>query len=493
MKQDIRSLSPEALWAYFYDLTRIPRPSGHEDAVRQYVLDFGKRLGLDSSMDAVGNVLIRKAATAGMDNRKGVILQSHLDMVPQKNSDKPHDFLHDPIDACVDGEWVTADGTSLGADNGIGAAAALAILAATDIEHGPLEALFTATEETGLDGARGLAPDLLKGHILLNLDSEDEGELYIGCAGGEDIAVQLPYRLHELPDGCAAFRLAVSGLRGGHSGIDINLGRANAIRLFWRVYEKIMLQDCVRLAQMSGGDKRNAIPREASGIFVMPENVRPAVEHIISKELAVIKEEFADTDPDITITLEQTAMPIAVVKNGQVMKIAAAAQVFPHGVMQMSRTVPGLVETSSNLAVCKLTPEPGTFRGRAEMCFLIRSMDDAKRNALEGDIIRLAVLAKAKTVQLSGDYPGWKPDANSEILKIAETVYENMFKKQPEIKAIHAGLECGIISGKYPDMDMLSFGPTIRHPHSPDEKVNIATVARFWEFLLAMLKHIPLK
>ncbi|HKK43698.1 MAG TPA: aminoacyl-histidine dipeptidase [Bacteroidales bacterium] len=483
---DIRNLEPKKLWNYFHDLTQIPRPSKKEKKVIEYIKEFGKNNNLETIVDEVGNVIIRKPATHGMENRKGVILQSHVDMVPQKNSDKKHDFEKDPIETIVDGEWVKANGTTLGSDNGIGVSAALAVLASDDIPHGPVEALFTVDEETGMTGAFGLKNDVLKGDILMNLDSEDEGELYVGCAGGIDVSAVKNYAEEVAPKGMLAYKVIAKGLKGGHSGVDIALGRANSNKLMFRFLMQAEADFGIRLAEAAGGDLRNAIPRESYSVVLVPEIKKDEFEAFVTGYNDMYRAEFAETEPDLSFTCEKTQMPSKVLNQGEQYRIIRAVYVCPNGVIRMSQSMKGLVETSNNVAIVKCK------EGKFEAYSLTRSSVDSAKEAIAWKIAAVFQLINAE-VKLEGGYPGWKPNVNSPILKSMSNVYNNMFGKVPEIKAIHAGLECGLIGGVYPSLDMISFGPTIRFPHSPDEKVNIESVDKFWKFLVTSLKEVPAK
>ena len=486
MSKEILNLEPKAVWKHFYELTQIPRPSKKEEKVIEFMKNFGEGLGLETVVDEVGNVIIRKPATPGMENRKGVILQGHLDMLPQKNSDVEHDFEKDPIDAYVDGEWVTARGTTLGADNGIGVAAAMAVLESKDLQHGPIEALFTIDEETGMTGAFGLKPGILKGEILINMDSEDEGELYVGCAGGTNANLSYSYKEEQVPAGHVAYRISVSGLKGGHSGVDIALERGNANKLLNRVLWMATEAYGIRLADMQGGDLRNAIPREADAVVTVAEEKEEDLVKFVADMEGVYKDELSSADPGVTLTAERTETPSAVMDETPQEKILNALYASPHGVIRMSTDMEGLVETSNNVAVVRMGN--GTFE---ELC-LIRSSVDTAREDLKNVFSSIAALAGG-SVTFDGEYPGWKPNMQSPILKEMREIYNNRFGNIPEIKAIHAGLECGLLGGVYPGLDMISFGPTIRYPHSPDEKVHIGSVQKFWDFLVETLKHIPEK
>ncbi len=486
MSKEILNLEPKAVWKHFYELTQIPRPSKKEGKVIEFMKNFGEGLGLETLVDEVGNVIIRKPATPGMENRKGVILQGHLDMVPQKNSDIDHDFEKDSIDAYVDGEWVTAQGTTLGADNGIGVAAAMAVLESKDLQHGPVEALFTIDEETGMTGAFGLKPGILQGEILINMDSEDEGELYVGCAGGTNANLSYSYKEEPVPAGHVAYRVSLTGLKGGHSGLDIPLGRGNANKLMNRVLWMAAKAYDVRIADMKGGDLRNAIPREAFAVVTVPESKGEDFVRFVADMEKVLQDELSSADPGVTLSAERTETPATVMDAPSQETILNAVYASPHGVIRMSTDMEDLVETSNNVAVIKMGG--GTFE---ELC-LIRSSVDTARDDLKNVFSSIAALAGGE-ITFDGEYPGWKPNMQSPILKEMREIYNNKFGKIPEIKAIHAGLECGLLGGVYPGLDMISFGPTIRYPHSPDEKVHIGSVRKFWDFLVETLKHIPEK
>jgi dipeptidase D len=486
MSKDILKLKPESLWKNFYELTQIPRPSKKEEKVRAFLKKFGEDLGLETIVDEIGNVIIKKPATEGMENRKGIILQGHMDMVPQKNADKEHDFEKDPIDAYIDGEWVTADGTTLGADNGMGVAAAMAILEATDIEHGPIEALITMDEETGMTGAENLKPGLLDGDILLNLDSEDEGELYIGCAGGIDTVGEFEYTEEDVPEGSVAYKVSVKGLKGGHSGLDIHLGRGNANKIMNVLLMKAAEKYGVRVADINGGSLRNAIPRESFVTVVVPEAEKENFEAYIKEFETIAKDEFEEADPGLTIIAEPTDLPAKVMDEKTQKSVFDAVAGCPNGVIKMSESVKGVVETSTNLAIVKSDGK------KVEIYSLSRSLVDEDRDKIANEIKSVFEAAGAKA-RNEGAYPGWKPNPDSVILKEMKEIYNNKFGKVPEVKVIHAGLECGILGATYTNWDMISFGPTIRNPHSPDEKVKIDTVEKFYDFLLETLKHVPEK
>ncbi|MBM3436583.1 MAG: aminoacyl-histidine dipeptidase [Bacteroidetes bacterium] len=484
MSQEILKLEPKNVWKHFYNLTQIPRPSKKEGRIIEYMKKFGEQLGLETLVDDVGNVIIRKPATKGMEDRKGVILQGHLDMVPQKNSITVHDFENDPIDAWIDGEWVKAKGTTLGSDNGMGVAATMAILESKDLVHGPIEALFTIDEETGMTGAENLKPGLLKGHVLLNLDSEDEGELYIGCAGGVDVSVKFSGKLEKPGNGMIAFKISVTGLKGGHSGLDIHLGKGNACLIL----NKILLNSYERygamLSSIDAGSLRNAIPREAFVTIAIPAAFETQLTSFIHSYELDTRKSLGEIDPDLKITAEKTAIPGTVFDTLTFHNLVNAMAECPNGALAWDKNMPGIVETSSNLAIVKSENE------NINISILTRSAVDSERDKAASEITAVFKKYNGET-RTHGAYPGWKPNINSPILETMKQVYHNKFGKIPEVKVIHAGLECGILGATYTHWDMVSFGPTIRFPHSPDEKVNIATIQKFWDFLVETLKNIP--
>lgn len=486
MSRVLSNLEPKALWEIFEDICNIPHPSKKEEAIIEYVKKFGENLGLETVSDAVGNILIRKPATPGYENRQTIILQGHLDMVPQKNNDTEHDFEKDPIRPRIEGEWVKATGTTLGADNGIGVAAAMAVLQDKSLEHGPIECLFTIDEETGMTGAFGLKEGFLKGDILMNLDSEDEGELYIGCAGGIDTNAYFDYTEIDVVGAAQAYKVEVKGLKGGHSGMDIILGRGNAnkiiTRLLWQAHRELQLQ----IHSIDGGSLRNAIPREATAVVVVPKENAEKFEQLTQQLNAQIKNELKNVEPDFTLQISSTTMPEKLIDPQVTGNMLSGVYACPNGVIRMIDDMPGVVETSTNLAIVK------SDNGRIEVCALQRSSVDSAKQDLCNMIRSVFEMAGAE-VEHAGSYPGWKPNTQSPILQTMKDVYKNKYGKTPEVKVIHAGLECGLIGGVYPNLDMISFGPTIRSPHSPDERVKTKTVALFWEFLLETLKNAPAK
>lgn len=489
MAEEIKRLAPEAVWGYFYDLTQIPRPTGHTKQVTEYLKAFGAKHGLETHQDEVGNVLIRKPATPGYEGRQPVVLQAHVDMVPQKNAGVAHDFLRDPIDAYIDGEWVTARDTTLGADNGMGVSLAMAALTDDTLKHGPLEALFTIDEEVGMDGAVGLKPGFLRGSILINGDSEEEGRLFVGCAGGVDMNISFHYRDGEpTPEGHVALRITLTGLKGGHSGVDIHLGRANANKLLFRFLKKAVSHCGVRLASVEGGSLRNAIPREAVAIVTVPANRVADVEQLVSEHQALYRTEYKGIEGDIRFTAERTPdLPATVIPEEIQDDLINAVEGCQNGPISMLHDFPGTVESSSNLAIVKSEPD-----GQIYIKILVRSSSESRKDALRSSLESVFALAGAR-VESGNPYGGWQPNIDSPILRTMESVYESLFGRKPDVTVMHAGLECGIIQGAYPDMDMISFGPDIKHPHSPDEAVGIASVEKSWRLLRATLEAIPEK
>lgn len=483
----LQDLQPQAVWQNFYKLTQVPRPSNHEEKAREFMLNWAKEKGIEARIDAAGNIIMSKPATPGMENRKGVILQGHLDMVPQKNEDTVHDFTQDAIQAYVDGEWVRAKGTTLGADNGMGVAAAMAVLTATDVPHGPIEVLITATEETGMDGAIGLKAGELKGEILLNMDSETEGELYVGCAGGLDSTFEFHYQEEKSATDHSAYKLAVKGLKGGHSGMDINLGRGNSNLLLFRFLKANTEVTGLSLASVNGGSLRNAIPRESFAVVTVPKDKAGLFTQKVKEFESIYQSELQLTESDLQFFAEETELPAQVMPKELQSRLINAIVACPNGVIRMSDAMPGTVETSNNLALIQ------SGKGKIVVNTLMRSFVETAKDALAESLDAVFKLAKADKIVFDGAYPGWKPNPDSAILKLMKEIYRNMYGKEPQVMAIHAGLECGILGSKYPKWDMISFGPTICHPHSPDEKVNIASVGKFWDYLKETLKNIPVK
>ena len=485
----MKNLQPQGVWQNFAKLTQIPRPSGKKEQISQFLVNYGKSLGLETQTDAIGNVLIRKPASPGYENHPGVILQGHMDMVPQKNSDRVFDFEKDPIEAYVEdnGEWVTANGTTLGADNGIGVATAMAILADKSVVHPPLEAFFTVDEETGMYGAFALEGGWLQGKTLLNLDSESEGELYMGCAGGVDTTATFRYVPVPVEDGDIALHVRLSGCKGGHSGCDIHLQRANANKLLFRFLKEAVSNYEARLACVQGGSLRNAIPREAEAVITIPADAYDDVMALVDDYETLFVTEYEGIEDAISLTAEQIDCPKTEMPEEVQDYLIHAITICPHGVYRMMTEMPDIVETSNNLAIIEFSQE-GEENVIKVQCLTRSAVESRKRELRE--IIHSAFSIAGADVAFAGDYPGWKPNINSRIMHTMKAIYEREFGAEPRIVIIHAGLECGIIGRNYPGMDMISFGPTIEHPHSPDERVNIATVQKFYDFLLATLKEL---
>jgi len=481
----MKNLQPKGLWESFYSLTQIPRPSGKRKEIAAFLVNYGKSLGLETLQDEIGNVLIRKPASPGYENHPGVILQGHMDMVPQKNSDKVFDFEKDAIQAYVEdnGEWVTADGTTLGADNGIGVATAMAILADKNVVHPPLEAFFTIDEETGMYGANDLKSGWLKGKYLLNLDSETEGELYVGCAGGIDANATFAYEPVETEEGDIALKVEVKGCKGGHSGCDIHLQRANAIKLLFRFLKDAVANFEARLACVEGGSLRNSIPREASAVITIPEESYQDLQDLVDRYEDLWLKEYDGVEPELTFKATEVECPKTEMPEDVQDFLIHAITLCPHGVYRFIPEMPDIVETSNNLAIIE------TKDNTVQVCCLTRSNVESRKEEL-ASVIQSAFSLAGAEVTFSGEYPGWQPIFKSTLLKTMKETYEKEFGSAPRIVTIHAGLECGIIGSKYEGMEMISFGPTIEHPHSPDERVNIATVQKFYQYVLAALKAL---
>ncbi|EOH0515377.1 aminoacyl-histidine dipeptidase [Vibrio fluvialis] len=483
---EISKLSPAPVWQFFDKICSIPHPSKHEEALAQYIIGWAKEQGLDVRRDPTGNVFIKKPATPGMEHKKAVVLQAHIDMVPQKNEDTDHDFAKDPIQPYIDGEWVTAKGTTLGADNGIGMATCLAVLASTEIKHGPLEVLLTIDEEAGMTGAFGLEAGWLEGEILLNTDSEQEGEVYMGCAGGVDGALTFDIQREALPAGYVTRQLTLKGLKGGHSGCDIHTGRGNANKLIARFLAGHAQELDLRLIEFRGGSLRNAIPREAFVTVAIPADNQTKLDELFTTYTELLKAELARVETNLVTFNEAKEAALGVFALADQQRVIAALNACPNGVIRMSDDIEGVVETSLNVGVIT------TDEQQIKVLCLIRSLIDSGRSQVESMLTSVAELAGAD-IAFSGAYPGWKPDADSEIMHIFRDMYEGIYGHKPNIMVIHAGLECGLFKKPYPEMDMVSFGPTIKFPHSPDEKVKIDTVGLFWEQMIALLENIPAK
>ena len=484
MSQDIRQLEPKAVWNKFADLNAVPRPSKKEERVIAFMKDFGKNLNLETIVDNVGNVIIKKPATDGMEDRKAIVMQSHLDMVHQKNSDTDFDFLTQGIEMLVDGDWVKANGTTLGADNGLGVATIMAILESTNIPHPAIEALFTIDEETGMTGAMGLEGGLLNGAILLNLDTEDDDEIGVGCAGGIDVTAVGTYNEEPTPETKMGYSIEVKGLQGGHSGMDIHKGFGNANKIMNRLLFDAFENFGLRISEIDGGSLRNAIPRESRAIVAIDRIHEDAFKYEMAMQVEAIQTELNTLEPDLTVEFTKIDTPKVIMDLGVQEGITRAIYAAWNGVYRMSADIPELVETSNNVARVSIKG------GNVNIGCLTRS-------SVESSKMDLAMMLRATfeligcEVELSGDYPGWAPDMESSILNVLRTLYEDLYNEKPKVAACHAGLECGILGTNYPDMEMISFGPNIRGAHSPDERAQISSVQKFWGFLLAILKQIP--
>ncbi len=479
-------LKPELLWKHFEEICNRPHPSRNEKLVAEYVINFAKKNNLEYATDAFGNIVVRKAATPGKENLMMVVLQGHLDMVAEKNSDVEHNFDKDPIKCYVDGDWVKAKGTTLGSDNGIGVAAALAVLESKDLEHGPIEALFTLDEETGINGAQALQPGFLKADILMNLDSEEDGALYIGCAGGQSTQVKFEFKQKDIPEKTSALEIKVFGLKGGHSGLDIQNGHGNAIKIMVRLLHELNYKFGVRLVSLNGGSKHNAIPRESFAVIRVPSKLKEEIVGYINKYKEIVTEEISNVEPNFTISALDVKSKAKVMDKTTAKQIIDSLYAVPNEVIKMSHDIDGLVETSTNLAIV-------VTKGKTVTVTLSqRSSVESEKKDISNSIAALFRLAGAEVTQGDG-YPGWKPDIHSPVLKTLKKVYQDKYGNEPLVKAIHAGLECGIIKEKYLQMDMISFGPTIMGAHSPDERVQISTVEKFWDLLADCLKNIPSK
>jgi dipeptidase D len=482
MSEAITGVKPELFWRCFAEICRIPRPSGHEDRIRSFVLDRAKSLGLDAKVDAGGNVVVSKAASPGREAVRSICLQGHLDMVCEKNAGKVHDFLKDPIELIRDGDVITANGTTLGADNGVAVATNLAIMEDSSLVHGPLELLFTVEEETGLTGAKNLAADVLQSRTLLNLDSEDEGVLYIGCAGGRDTVGRWEIRKSSVPADAVAVRVTVRGLKGGHSGLEIDKGLGNAIKILNRVLLRLFELDA-RLSSIDGGNMRNAIPRECSALLFIPPKNLDRAESLVAKLRDAVRAELAAVDPDVDVTMAtQTAPERTTVLAPEIQRnLALTIAALPTGAQQMSAEIPGLVETSTNVAVISTSDK--------EIAIVTSQRSSvASRLSEVAETVESVFRLGGATVEGGEGYPGWRPDLTSPILKSARECYQALYGREAEVKAVHAGLECGIIGERIPGMDMISFGPTLEMVHSPDERIHISSVEKYWNFLLAILK-----
>ncbi|MFZ0489202.1 MAG: aminoacyl-histidine dipeptidase [Salegentibacter sp.] len=484
MNEEIRALEPNALWKKFADLNEVPRASKKEERVIEFMKNFGNRLNLETLVDDTGNVVIRKPATAGMEDRKPVVLQSHLDMVHQKNNDTDFNFETQGINMYVDGDWVRAKGTTLGADNGLGVATIMAILESDDIEHPALEALFTVDEETGMTGAKGLDSKMLQGEILLNLDTEEDDEIGIGCAGGVDITAIREYEEEHTPENSVGYDIKVKGLNGGHSGMDIIKGLGNANKLLNRVLYDAHRDFGLRVSEINGGGLRNAIPRESHAVVVIDKSNTDTFLNETLVWIREIKEEYASLEPNLEISITEAEVPGKVMKVEAQQELVKALASAHNGVYRMSPDIEGLVEASNNIAKVEIKD------GKMEINCLTRSSVESSKKDLAHSLQASFELAHFK-VKLSGEYPGWAPNMDSAILKVVDELYQKMNGEKADVAACHAGLECGIIGNHYPEMDMISFGPTIRGAHSPDERASISSAQKYWKFVLEILKNIP--
>ena len=483
----IKDLEPKIVWNNFYGITRQPRPSKHEEKIRAYLLNWAKEHDIEAFADDTGNVILRAPATPGYENRKGVILQGHMDMVPQKTGDSSHDFLTDPISTLIDGEWVTADRTTLGADNGIGVAMGLSVLEDKSLKHGPVEVLVTYDEETGMTGANALKPGVLQGDILINLDSEEEGELCVGCAGGLDASATFKYRSYASPTAHKALRISVKGLQGGHSGMDISLYRANANKVMARILYPLIEVKGAKVASFTGGSLRNAIPFEAVSEVLLPEAQIQSAKELIDKVFAEVKAEFIDSDPGAALYVEEIPVPAKYIQSSVMSRAVKALIACPSGVIRMSQSMPGLTETSINMAIVR------TEKGKITVHSLMRSAVDTAKEDLALRVGCVFELAGADKIEFKGGYSGWTPKLDTPMNKVMMEQFKKVYGHDMKIMATHGGLECAIMGAKYPNWEMVSIGPTIKYPHSPDERVNIPSVERTWEYLKAVLEAVPAK
>jgi|GluameStandDraft_1065615.scaffolds.fasta_scaffold00540_20 dipeptidase D len=483
MIMTIKDLKPTAVWTIFDEITKVPRPSKKEEKIRKYILDFAKANGIDAKTDEVGNVVLSKPATPGKEDAPTVIMQGHMDMVCESNK-KDFDFDNSPITTIIDGEWVHADNTTLGADNGIGVAASLAVMADKSLVHGPLEALFTVDEETGMTGANNLGENMMNGSILLNLDSEDDGQFFIGCAGGIDTTITFDYKREMAPADYHWFDIELANLSGGHSGGDIHEGRANSNKLLARFLFGLSQKHDIVLSEISGGNLRNAIPRAAHAVVGVHTSKKEEVVVAFNEFVADVKNEYSHTDPAMDITIATADKPEYAIDSDTTLRLIRSLYACPHGVISMSHDLEGLVETSTNLASVKMQPDNTILVTTSQ-----RSSVESRKYDIANQIEALFLMAGAKVTHGDG-YPGWAPNMNSAIMKIAADTYKELYGEEPLITAIHAGLECGLFLTKYPHLDMVSFGPTLRGVHSPSEKMHIPAVERFWDQLVTILRKV---
>ena len=483
---EIKNLKPECIWRNFDALTQVPRPSGHLEKVQQFLLDFAKRAGVEAYKDEAENIVMRKPATPGMENRKTTILQAHMDMVPQKDKDSTHDFVNDPIQTYIDGDWVRAKGTTLGADNGLGVAAIMAIMEATDLKHGPLEALITADEETGMFGANALPEGKLEGEILLNLDTEEDDELIIGSAGGVDITATLDYKSVESDKEDVAVKVVIKGLKGGHSGLEICEGRGNANKMMARIVRDAIADDDACLATWHGGNMRNAIPREAEVVLTLPKENKEDLVALVAEYKTIFNDEFKGIENEIIVLVEDVDLPAEVVPEEIQDNMVDAIYAAHNGVWRYIPSIPNIVETSSNLAIVDVEG------GKAAVKILARSSSESVKEEISRSLESCFNMAGMK-VEFSGEYGGWNPNTESELIKVMQGLYKELFNEEPKVQVVHAGLECSIILSKYPGLDICSFGPTLRSPHTPNERAYWPSAAKFWALLTRTLEEIPVK
>lgn len=483
---DIKNLQPQAIWKNFYLLTQVPRPSGHLEKIQKFLLDWAKEKGIEAILDEAGNVLMRKPATPGMEDCKVVTLQGHMDMVPQKSPESAHNFETDPIEAYIDGDWVRAKNTTLGADDGMAVATIMAIMEANDIQHGPLEGFITADEESTMGGVNDMSTDLLKGDILLNLDNETEGEMMIGSAGGVNLTATLEYKEVEVDAADAAVKVSLGGLLGGHSGLEINEGRGNANKMMARFVQDAIANFDACLASWQGGNMRNAIPREAEVVLTLPKENVEALKEVVEEWRATFTGEYEAIEKGLTFEVEDVALPAMIVPAEVQDNLVNALCGCHNGVMRFIPEVPSIVETSSNLAIVEIAG------GKAMFKVLVRSSRDSMRECCAETLESIFAMAGMR-VELDGAYPAWQPNPKSEIVELMRNVYRDLFNAENKVQVIHAGLECGVIGAKYPKMDMVSFGPTMRSPHTPNERCYIPSVEKYWQFVLTTLARTPKK
>ena len=483
---EIKNLKPECIWRNFDALTQVPRPSGHLEKVQQYLLDFAKKVGVEAFKDEAENIVMRKPATPGMENRKTVILQAHMDMVPQKEQTSTHNFETDPIQTYIDGDWVKAKGTTLGADDGLGVAAIMAVMEAKDLKHGPIEALITSDEETGMYGANNLPAGELTGEILLNLDTEQEGELIIGSAGGLDITATLDYQEAESDKDDIAVRITIKGLKGGHSGLEIGEGRGNANKMLVRIVREAIADDEARLASWHGGNMRNAIPREAEAVLTLPKENKADLMELVADYKETFNDEYKGIEDEIDVTVEDVELPAHVVPQEIQDNLVDAVYAAHNGVWRYIPSMPNIVETSSNLAIVDIDG------GKAAVKILARSSSETKKDELATSLESCFNMAGMK-VEFSGGYGGWDPNTDSELIKVMRRIYNELFNEEPTVQVVHAGLECSIILSKYPGLDICSFGPTLLSPHTPTERAYWPSATKFWDLLVKTLEETPVK